>query len=76
MSTDAWDEIQELKIKRSVFREKLEKRKKERHELLGTPFDATYFKTEGSSYEDKTPFLAHIKQEIGIFDNLVYASVR
>lgn len=34
--SDAWDEIQAIKSKRNVFRERLEKRKKERQDILGT----------------------------------------
>lgn len=33
--SDAWDEIQAIKTKRNSLRERLEKRKKERQELLG-----------------------------------------
>lgn len=33
--TDAWDDIKALKSKRNTLREKLEKRKKERHGILG-----------------------------------------
>lgn len=32
--TDAWDDIKALKSKRNTLREKLEKRKKERHGIL------------------------------------------
>lgn len=34
--SDAWDEIQAVKSKRNSFRERLEKRKKERLDILGT----------------------------------------
>lgn len=34
--SDAWDEIQAIKIKRNSLRERLEKRKKERRDILGT----------------------------------------
>lgn len=34
--SDAWDEIQAIKSKRNVFRERLEKRKKERQDILAT----------------------------------------
>ncbi|XP_057666903.1 N6-adenosine-methyltransferase catalytic subunit isoform X1 [Diorhabda carinulata] len=36
MSTDAWEEIQAIKSKRNSLRERLEKRKKARQELLGS----------------------------------------
>ncbi|KAG5879524.1 hypothetical protein JTB14_029890 [Gonioctena quinquepunctata] len=36
MPKDAWEEIQAIKSKRKSFRERLEKRKKERQELLGS----------------------------------------
>nr|XP_023013922.1 N6-adenosine-methyltransferase subunit METTL3 [Leptinotarsa decemlineata] len=36
MPQDAWEEIQAIKSKRKSFRERLEKRKKERQELLGS----------------------------------------
>lgn len=34
--SDAWDQIQAIKIKRNSLRERLEKRKKERQDILGT----------------------------------------
>lgn len=34
--SDAWEEIQAIKSKRHSLRERLEKRKKERQELLGS----------------------------------------
>lgn len=34
--SDAWDEIQAIKSKRNSLRERLEKRKKERQDILGT----------------------------------------
>lgn len=34
--SDAWDEIQAIKIKRNSLRERLEKRKKERQDILGS----------------------------------------
>lgn len=34
--SDAWEEIQAVKSKRNSLREKLEKRKKERQNILGT----------------------------------------
>lgn len=33
--SDAWDEIQAIKSKRNSLRERLEKRKKERQDILG-----------------------------------------
>lgn len=41
MSTDAWEEIQAIKSKRNSLRERLEKRKKERQELLGSSLGST-----------------------------------
>lgn len=34
--SDAWDEIQAIKSKRNSLRERLEKRKKERQDILGS----------------------------------------
>jgi len=40
--SDAFEEIQAIKIKRNSYREKLQKRKRERHELLTfTPIPST-----------------------------------
>ncbi|XP_072377328.1 N(6)-adenosine-methyltransferase MT-A70-like protein [Diabrotica undecimpunctata] len=41
MSTDAWEEIQAIKSKRNSLRERLEKRKKARQELLGSSLGST-----------------------------------
>ncbi|XP_041974294.1 N6-adenosine-methyltransferase catalytic subunit [Aricia agestis] len=46
--SDAWEEIQAVKSKRNSLREKLEKRKKERQNILGTTLPASD-KVEGSS---------------------------
>lgn len=68
--SDAWDQIQEIKIKRNSLREKLEKRKKERQDILlgSTTLGAAsgLVKSESTSSEDKKPVLSNIKQEIGI----------
>lgn len=66
--SDAWDQIQEIKIKRNSLREKLEKRKKERQDILGSTnlvAASSFVKSESSSSEDKKPVLSNIKQEIG-----------
>lgn len=71
MSSDAWDQIQEIKIKRNTLREKLEKRKKERQDILlgSTSLSASSFvKPESTGSEDKKPVLSNLKQEIGILD--------
>lgn len=72
MSSDAWDQIQEIKIKRNSLREKLEKRKKERQDiLLGSSnlvAASSLVKSESTGSEDKKPVLSNIKQEIGILD--------
>lgn len=39
--SDAWDEIQAIKSKRNILRERLEKRKKERQDILGTNLGST-----------------------------------
>ncbi|KAJ6642344.1 N6-adenosine-methyltransferase MT-A70-like protein [Pseudolycoriella hygida] len=66
--SDAWDQIQEIKIKRNSLREKLEKRKKERQDILLGSTTAVaasgIIKTESSGSEDKKPVLSNIKQEI------------
>lgn len=69
MSDGTWDQIQEIKIKRNSLREKLEKRKKERQDiLLGSTNSASassLIKSESSGSEDKKPVLSNIKHEIG-----------
>lgn len=45
--SDAWEEIQAVKSKRNTYREKLEKRKKERQNILGATLGVTE-KSEGS----------------------------
>lgn len=39
--SDAWEEIQAVKSKRNELRERLQKRRKEREDLLGGSTDAT-----------------------------------
>lgn len=67
--SDAWDQIQEIKIKRNSLREKLEKRKKERQDILlgSTTLVAasSFVKSESTGSEDKKPVLSNIKHEIG-----------
>ena len=41
MSDDAWEEIQAVKSKRNELRERLQKRRKEREDLLGGTADVT-----------------------------------
>lgn len=45
--SDAWEEIQAVKSKRNSLREKLEKRKKERQNILGATLTSSD-KNEGS----------------------------
>lgn len=72
--SDAWDQIQEIKIKRNSLREKLEKRKKERQDILlgSTTLVAasSFVKSESTGSEDKKPVLSNIKHEIGIINNV------
>lgn len=69
MSSDGtWDQIQEIKIKRNSLREKLEKRKKERQDILlgsTTLSTSSFVKSESTGSEDKKPVLSNFKQEIG-----------
>lgn len=64
--TDAWDEIQAIKSKRNILREKLEKRKKERQDILGT---STLLPAVGSpkqeSIDDKKILASIIRSETG-----------
>lgn len=39
--SDAWEEIQQIKSKRNILRERLEKRKKERQDILGSSLNST-----------------------------------
>lgn len=70
--SDAWDQIQEIKIKRNSLREKLEKRKKERQDILlgssNSSATSSFVKSESTSSEDKKPVLSNIKQEIGMLN--------
>lgn len=53
--TDAWDDIKALKSKRNTLREKLEKRKKERHGILqatGGTNSAASSKTDDNNVGD------------------------
>lgn len=71
MSDGTWDQIQEIKIKRNSLREKLEKRKKERQDILlgstNSVATSSFVKSESASSEDKKPVLSNIKHEIGKF---------
>lgn len=55
--SDAWEEWQALKIKQNSYRERLEKRKKERQDILGATLGVP-IKSEGSP--------GSIKQEKGV----------
>lgn len=60
---DTWEDLQAVKSKRNSLREKLEKRKKERQDILGT----TTLTTAGDTLivdEKRTPSLL-VKSEIG-----------
>nr|CAH7716777.1 unnamed protein product [Callosobruchus chinensis] len=59
MSADAWEEIQAIKSKRNSLRERLEKRKKERQELLGSSLASSL----PISISDKSPKPASIVKE-------------
>lgn len=41
MMSDAWEEIQQIKSKRNILRERLEKRRKERQDILGSSLNQT-----------------------------------
>ncbi|CAH1990985.1 unnamed protein product [Acanthoscelides obtectus] len=62
MSTDAWEEIQAIKSKRNSLRERLEKRKKERQELLGSSLGSSPISISDKSPKTVTPTSA-IKEE-------------
>lgn len=59
--SEAWDDIQAIKSKRNSLRERLEKRKKERQDILGEKVGSP--KTE-SGQDD---FLTSIKVDTGEF---------
>nr|CAI5827733.1 unnamed protein product [Callosobruchus analis] len=59
MSADAWEEIQAIKSKRNSLRERLEKRKKERQELLGSSLGSA----SPISISDKSPKPTSIVKE-------------
>uniref|UniRef100_A0A6P7G2P4 mRNA m(6)A methyltransferase n=1 Tax=Diabrotica virgifera virgifera TaxID=50390 RepID=A0A6P7G2P4_DIAVI len=67
MSTDAWEEIQAIKSKRNSLRERLEKRKKARQELLGSSLGST---SPSGIDPSTTSFTSHttvrVKKEIKI----------
>lgn len=50
--SDAWEEIQAVKSKRNSLREKLEKRKKERQNILSSSLGSTD-RPEGSPSKDR-----------------------
>lgn len=55
--SDAWEEIQAIKTKRNTLREKLQKRKKDREDLLNSNLTAT-FQDACSTLKSKSSFLA------------------
>ncbi|CAG9813120.1 unnamed protein product [Phaedon cochleariae] len=75
MSTDAWEEIQAIKSKRNSLRERLEKRRKERQELLGSslgsvsPANITDISTK--SYGSQSTTIVKDEAKIGESDELV-----
>lgn len=62
--TDAWDDIKALKNKRNNLREKLEKRKKERHGIL-TSSSSPSIKQEENEDDTKNVSLVGRKSENG-----------
>lgn len=48
--SDAWEEIQAVKSKRNELRERLQKRRKEREDLLGGTECTSVTKTENSKH--------------------------
>lgn len=69
--SDAWEEIQAVKSKRNSLREKLEKRKKERQNILGATLAGSIEKSEGSPGGGKSDrgasSPAPVKSEGGFF---------
>lgn len=63
--SEAWDDIQAIKSKRNSLRERLEKRKKERQDILGGEKGSP--KTE-SGQED---YLTSIKVDTGEFNTKI-----
>lgn len=53
--SDAWEEIQAVKSKRNSLREKLEKRKKERQNILGATLANDKGESSASSKEKSVP---------------------
>lgn len=58
--SEAWDDIQAIKSKRNSLRERLEKRKKERQDILGE-------KVGSPKTECQDDFLTSIKVDTGEF---------
>lgn len=65
---DAWDEIQAIKSKRNSLRERLEKRKKERQDILGTAASSAST-TTGSSTSSSSDIVGFDKK-LGNHNNL------
>ncbi|XP_030756474.1 N6-adenosine-methyltransferase subunit METTL3 [Sitophilus oryzae] len=63
--SDAWEEIQEVQRKRNSFRERLEKRKKERQDILGSNLVTTRFTVTKSETFTPTAGVT-VKDEIKI----------
>lgn len=73
--SDAWDEIQAIKIKRNSLRERLEKRKKERQDILGSTgggaaslqgAGSSSIKNDPGSFDDKKLGNPNVKLDIGM----------
>ncbi|XP_063706796.1 N6-adenosine-methyltransferase MT-A70-like protein [Culicoides brevitarsis] len=70
--SDTWEDIQAVKNKRNSYRERLEKRKKERQDILGTlPSSLNSSKTinlESTSFDDKSSIGTTFKWEAAEVD--------
>lgn len=82
--SDGWDEIQALKSKRNSLRERLEKRKKERQDILGTAstgargVGSTSVGSPGAqtgSIEEKKALVPVIKIDVGKFSWCLWSTL-
>lgn len=73
--SDAWDEIQAIKSKRNSLRERLEKRKKERQDILGSTgggaassqgAGSSSIKSDPGGFDDKKLGNPNVKLDIGM----------
>lgn len=73
--SDAWDEIQAIKSKRNVFRERLEKRKKERQDILATTSSNSVALTSVTAASIKSNATSDVSVEVKPECNEIFTTV-